>query len=165
MKNRMKRLFLGAIAIIAVFLCGARVVSATERTLPLIHGARTVALVNGEPVDLADLESALALRREATGGAKAGRKETLEVLRRLIDSRLAVQEGRKIGLDQLPETRRMVEAFAGTALREELMEKRVGKLAIPKRRRRGSTKRRPGSGISSPSCLRRRTTPKRCLTG
>ncbi len=133
MKSTAKRFSLGAIAIMAVFLCGARGVSAIETALPLIHGTRTVALVNGEPVALADLESALALRREATGGAKAGRRDVFEVLKRLIDSRLAVQEGRKIGLDQLPETRRMVDAFAGTALREELMEKQVGNLAVPEK--------------------------------
>ena len=77
MKSTAKRFSLGAIAIMAVFLCGARGVSAIETALPLIHGTRTVALVNGEPVALADLESALALRREATGGAKAGQERRL----------------------------------------------------------------------------------------
>jgi hypothetical protein len=133
MKSTVKRFSLGVVAILVVLLCGARGVSAIEKALPLIHGTRTVALVNGEPVALAELENALAVRRAATGGAKAGGKDTFEVLQHLIDSRLAVQEGRKIGLDQLPETRRMVDAFAGTALREELMEKQVGKLAVPEK--------------------------------
>ena len=133
MKSRVKRFSYAAIAIIAVFLCGARAVSAIETALPLVHGTKTVALVNGEPVALADLESAVALRGEATGGVKASRKDTFEVLRRLIDSRLAVQEGRRIGLDKLPETRNMVDAFARVALREQLMDRQVGKLTVPEK--------------------------------
>jgi hypothetical protein len=117
----------------AVLLCGERGVSASEKPLPLIGGSRTVALVNGEPVTLAEFESALALRREATRGAKVSKKDTLELLQRLIDSRLAVQEGRKIGLDQLPETRNMVDAYASTALREQLMEKQLGKVTLPEK--------------------------------
>ena len=44
-----------------------------------------------------------------------------------------MQEARKIGLDQLPETRKMVDAYAKTALREQLMDKQVGKLTVPEK--------------------------------
>ncbi|HUJ90585.1 MAG TPA: peptidyl-prolyl cis-trans isomerase [Syntrophorhabdales bacterium] len=129
----MKYFSLGAIAITAVLLCGDAGVCASEKPLPLVRREKTVALVNGEPVTVSDLESALALRHEATKGAKVSKKDTLELLQRLIDSRLAVQEARKIGLDQLSETRTMVDAYAKTALREQLMDRQVGKLAVPEK--------------------------------
>ncbi len=131
MKSTIKHFLYAAIAIIAALLCGASGVSAIEKALPLTHGPKTVALVNGEPVTLADLESAFALRSGVTGGAKAGRKDIFELVQRLINVRLAVQEARKIGLDQLPEIRQIVDAYARTTLREQLMEKQVGKVTVP----------------------------------
>jgi len=131
MKRTERYFSYAAMVIAALLLASGRGNCASDKALPLIHGIRTVALVNGEQVTLADMENALALRREVTGNAKAGKKDTLELLQRLINSRLMVQEARKIGLDELPETRGMVEAYARTALREQLMDKQVGKLTVP----------------------------------
>jgi len=121
------------IVITAIFLCWGRGDCTSDKALPLIHGSRAVAVVNGEPVTLADLDDALSLRRTATGDAKATAKETSELIQRLINTRLALQEARKIGLDNLPETKKMVDVFAKTALREQLMERQVGKLTVPEK--------------------------------
>jgi hypothetical protein len=122
-----------AVAITALLLACGRGNCASDKALPLIHGSRAVAVVNGEPVTLADLDDALALRRTATGKAKVTGKETSELLERLINTRLALQEARKIGLDDLPEIKKMVDVFARTALREQLMERQVGKLTVPEK--------------------------------
>jgi parvulin-like peptidyl-prolyl isomerase len=84
--------------------------------LPVLKGKKAAATVNGDPIALEELN------RDLSGASGASRSE---VLRRLINTVLIVQEAKRIGLDELPEIRKMVDAFASVTLREELMEKRV----------------------------------------
>jgi parvulin-like peptidyl-prolyl isomerase len=126
----MKRFFMAATVMVSIFLWAEAAMSASPGRLPLVQGKKTVALVNGEAITLDELNGTLASRSTA-GGRKAGPKETLEVLQRLIDARLAVQEGRKMGLPELPEVRNMVDSFARAALREELGERQVAKVTAP----------------------------------
>ena len=84
--------------------------------LPFIHGKKVVAIVTGEPITLDEFNRDLAMAR----GAKRS-----EVLQRLVNVRLIVQEAKRIGLDELPEIKNMIDAFSKVTLREELMERNV----------------------------------------
>jgi hypothetical protein len=54
---------------------------------------------------------------------KMDREKERALLNRLVNTRLIVQEARKIGLDQLSEVAKMVDAFSKETLREELVER------------------------------------------
>jgi parvulin-like peptidyl-prolyl isomerase len=84
--------------------------------LPVIKGKKVVATVAGEPILLDEFNRDLALAQGANRS---------EVLRRLVNVRLIVQEAKRIGLDELPEIKNMVDAFSKVTLREELMERQV----------------------------------------
>ena len=106
--------------VLRVFLIAGLLVGmagiAFGQDLPVIKGKKAAATVNGDPITLAELN------RDLAGAPGASRSE---VLRRLINASLVVQEARRIGLDELPEIRKMVDAFASVTLREELMERRI----------------------------------------
>lgn len=89
--------------------------------LPVVKGKKVVATVAGESISLDELNRDLA----SAQGAKRS-----EVLRRLINVRLIVQEARRIGLDDLPEIKNMVDAFSKVTLREELMERQVKDIRV-----------------------------------
>src|SRR5208337_4378688 len=82
---------------------------ASGKDLPVIKGKKTVATVNGDPITLEELD------RDVARAAGASRSE---VLRRLINASLIVQEAKRIGLNEQPEIRKMVESFASVTLRE-----------------------------------------------
>ncbi len=83
---------------------------------------QAVAEVNGDPIPLGELKRSLAsLHEGAAGGeAKAG-IDPSEVLDRLVTARLIVQEAATIGLDDLPEVRKSLEAFRKSTLRKMLL--------------------------------------------
>ena len=118
----------GLVPVIGIVLCiGLGAPFAFAQDLPLVKGKRIVASVNGEQIALDELAREIAvLKKEGTPGAKVDRKVELDVLQRLINTRLIVQEARNIGLDKLPENKMMVDAYAKEALREELAEKVMG---------------------------------------
>ena len=89
--------------------------------LPVIKGKEVVATVDGEPIKLDEFNRDLAL---AQGANKT------EVLRRLVNVRLIIQEAKRIGLDELPEVKNMVDAFSKVTLREELMERQVKDIKV-----------------------------------
>ncbi len=112
--------FLGMLLFASVAIC------ASGENLPVVRGKKTVALVNGEPVTLAEFNAALAaLHAEAAEGKRVGEENQARLLARLIDTRLVVQEARTIGFDGLPEIRNMVDVFARGTLRQELMDRQV----------------------------------------
>lgn len=88
----------------------------TGQDLPAVKGKKVVATVSGEPITLDEFNRELTL---AQGTSKP------ELLRRLININLIAQEAKRIGLDELPEIKNMVDAFSKVTLREELMERRV----------------------------------------
>lgn len=89
--------------------------------LPVIKGKKVVATVTGEPITLEELNRDLAF---ASGASQS------EVLGRLINVNLVVQEGKRIGLDELPEIKNMVDAFSKATLREALMERQVKDIRV-----------------------------------
>ena len=94
---------------------------ASGQNLPTLKGKKVVATVNGEPITLDEFNRELALSH----GNKTGKEDRLELLRRLINVRLIIQEGRRMGLDELREIEKMVDVFSRETLREELMERHV----------------------------------------
>ena len=107
--------------ILVIFLSIGIIGSASGQDLPAIKGKKVVATVSGEPITLDEFNRELAL---AQGTSKS------ELLRRLINISLIVQEAKRIWLDELPEIKNMVDAFSKVVLREELMERRVKDIRV-----------------------------------
>jgi hypothetical protein len=96
----------------------------SEKNLPVIHGRKGVATVNGEPIFLDELKQYFP--PSATPGQSPPTPEEVKsVLKRLINTRLIIQEAKRMGLDQLREIQMQQEVFARVALREALMERCV----------------------------------------
>jgi parvulin-like peptidyl-prolyl isomerase len=97
----------------------------SEEKLPVIGGKRIVATVNDEVITLKEFKEELASLQEA--GSKKGSqgKEEGELLKRLINARLIIQEARRMGLDELKELKERVEVFSRVTLREELIERYI----------------------------------------
>ncbi len=111
------------ITLVAGLLAGI-VGIASGQDLPVIKGKKVAATVAGEPITLDELNRDLGFAQ----GAKRS-----EVLRRLINVRLSVQEAKRIGLDELPEIKSMVDAFSKVTLREELMERQIKDISVDDR--------------------------------
>jgi len=91
---------------------------AAEGKLPVIEGVVAVATVNDEPITLEEFNRAIAASHAAKTGAKtAGRVDYSKIMNRIINTRLIVLEARNIGLDELPEIKKMVADYS----RETLM--------------------------------------------
>jgi parvulin-like peptidyl-prolyl isomerase len=113
-----------------VFICGLILfceasLFAAERELPVIKGQKIVAMLNDEPITLEEFKQELAtLNMVRTEKEKTDKKNEGELLQRLINSRLIVQEGRRIGLDELPDVKNLADVFSKVTLREMLVERR-----------------------------------------
>lgn len=85
-----------------------------------------VALVNDEPITLEEFSEALGSVHEGKVEEKttAG-KDYGKVLKRLINTKLIIQEARAMGLDELPEVKNMMDGFFMATLRTLLTEQRV----------------------------------------
>jgi len=122
----MTQLFWAMVTCLGVFLYTGTWVAAATAKLPVVQGKRIVAKVNGEPVFLDDLNQSSAASRAGTAtGKKVDGTRRAEILQRLINARLVVQEARKMGLDDLPEIKNMVDVYSRATLREQLMAKVV----------------------------------------
>ncbi len=81
-----------------------------------------VAILEGEPVTFWDLTKGLAsVHSGASGEVTSVAKNYEKVFDRVIATRLIVLEAMTIGLDEIPEIREPLDAFATTTLREMLM--------------------------------------------
>jgi parvulin-like peptidyl-prolyl isomerase len=99
---------------------------ASEQNLPMVQGQKIVATVNDEPITLEEFNQELAsLHAGVTEEKKVGKTKESELLRRLINMRLIVQEARRIGLDELPEVKNMVDVYSRVTLRELLIERHL----------------------------------------
>jgi len=101
--------------------------------LPVVDDEPVLATVNGEPIALADYYGELT---DLHGGAaepatKVPRKNPAELLDRLINTELIVQEGINIGLDELPAIRRAVEQRSAEVLRDLLFERQTEHITAP----------------------------------
>lgn len=122
----MKRFGVKLTGIAACLLFFAITVNGAEQKLPIIKGKKVVAMVNGEPITLEEFNGELAdLNKGKPEKEKTDKKGETELLNRLINSRLMVQEGKRIGLDELPETKNLVDVFSRIALRETLVERQL----------------------------------------
>jgi len=91
-----------------------------------------VAKVNDEKITMADMTKALgSLHEEMTEGKAARKKDFAELLKRLINSQLIIQEGRNMGLDQLEEIKAAIAGFEKKNLREALLKDAVKDIQVP----------------------------------
>jgi hypothetical protein len=86
-----------------------------------------VAEVDGVPITLRNLRRSLMPTGEEEGeeASQPGTGTPLEVLGRSVDVRLIAREGREIGLDELPEVRKLVDAFTSRRTRDRLIQNHV----------------------------------------
>ena len=112
------------LAVILLFIGTTGFVS--DKDLPTIKGKKTVATVNDEPITLDEFNQELATLHQGIGEDQKSEKEKLsELLKRLINTRLIIQEARRMGLDELKELKERADVFARQTLRDELMERQV----------------------------------------
>jgi parvulin-like peptidyl-prolyl isomerase len=125
-RSEMKYFSLVLKTILAVSLLAVTTGFASDQKLPILAGKRVVATVNGDPITLDEFNRELmALHRGVTEEKKVGRENSLELLKRLVNTKLIIQEAGRIGLDQLPEVKNMVDVFSRVTLRELLAERHV----------------------------------------
>ena len=94
--------------------------------LPRIEGKETVATVNGESITLEELKrQVLSLHGEREGEEPISNENASGLLDRMIDLVLIIQEGRNIGLDELPDVEKPARAYEIRTLHEMLFERRV----------------------------------------
>jgi parvulin-like peptidyl-prolyl isomerase len=120
------------IVLIIFLLIGATAAFAADQKLPVINGKKTVATVNDEPITLDELNQEVSSLK---GGKSTEQKkdEGSDLLRRLVNTKLIIQEAGRIGLDQLQEVKNMLDVFSRITLRELLAERQVKDLkADPK---------------------------------
>ena len=111
---------------LAVFLLTGTSGVASDKDLPVVGGKKAVATINGEPVTLEEFNQGLSMLSEGTGGnEKVAKEGRFELLKRLINTRLIIQEARRVGLDEIPELEKRIEVFSRVTLREELMGKQA----------------------------------------
>ena len=111
---------------LAVLLLAGTIGFASNKELPVVEGKKTVATINGEPITLEEFNQELSMLSEGTGGnEKVAKEKRIELLKRLINTRLIIQEARRMGLDELKELKERVDVFSKVALRDELMERQL----------------------------------------
>jgi len=125
-KGRMEQSIRIVGIILAAFLFIGVTGFVSDKDLPVIKGRKVVALVNGEPITLDELNDELTMLHQGVKGReKVGKEQISNLLRRLINTRLIVQEGRRMGLDELKELKERVDVFAKVTLRDELIERQI----------------------------------------
>ncbi len=97
---------------------------------PLFSGF-PLALVGDEPVTLGEFTGALATSHgELSGETQTAPIDYAKILKRLINTRLAVEEAKTMGIDELPEIQKDVEVFSRQTLRELVMEELTKDIVI-----------------------------------
>lgn len=93
-----------------------------------------VAMVNDEKITLEELTKSLgSVHEDMTEGKTARKKDFADLLKRLINSQLIIQEGRNMGLDQLEEVKKAVDSFRKKLLRETLLKEQVKDVKVPEK--------------------------------
>lgn len=88
-----------------------------------------MATVNGEPIRLKDLAEVLASSHEERAEkGHAAKIDYSELLKRLVNIKLILQEASRMGFDELPEVKEMVDVYSKKALREQLLATRLKSL-------------------------------------
>jgi len=117
-RKDMRRFFVPLITAM-IFLVSAVVEGAPMvPNLPKVAGKPVLATVNGEPLTLKEFDSALAsLHEGTTDNVLRPRSKPTDILERLINAKLILQEARNIGLDALPEAVAAVKLYEEDSLR------------------------------------------------
>jgi parvulin-like peptidyl-prolyl isomerase len=110
--------------ILAVSLLAVTIGFASDQELPVTKGKKIVAMVNDEPITLDEFNREVSSLK-GSKSAEGKKDGDSELLRRLINTKLIIQEARKIGLDELDEVKNMVDVFSRVTLRELLAERRL----------------------------------------
>ena len=119
----MKRTLL--VALIFLLLTGLPAFG-SEKKLPTFGGKRAVASVNDEPITLEEFNRAIAAMHAARQPEEiAGRIDFSKIINRMINTRLIGLEARNIGLDQLPEVKKLVADNSRETLMKLLLENQV----------------------------------------
>jgi len=122
----MKYFYFGTPIVLSILLLVGAMGFASEQNLPMVEGKRIVATVNDEPITLEEFNQELAsLHAGVTEEKKVGKTKESALLRRLINMRLILQEAKRIGLDELPEVKNMVDVYSKATLRELLIERHL----------------------------------------
>lgn len=109
--------------------------SSATITIPLAstqEADRPVAMVNNEAITVDDLRDSIASIHEGKSEDKKGETrqaakiDFMELLQRLIDGALIIQEARAIGLDELPEVQNSLDVFRQVTLRGMVRGEIVG---------------------------------------
>jgi hypothetical protein len=119
----MKYLCSGLKIVLTVSLFAVTVGFASDQKLPVVGGEKVVATVNGEPMTLREFDQELKALERTAGHQEVGMQSKNELLRRMINTRLIIQEARRMGLHELPELKNRVEVFSRVTLRDALMER------------------------------------------
>jgi len=93
--------------------------------LPAIGGMETVASVNGEPITLDELLRQVGAFHSGVAEATVRKPDVPALLDRIVNSRLILQESRRIGLDQLPEFKNQVESLRLGQVKNLLVSRQV----------------------------------------
>jgi parvulin-like peptidyl-prolyl isomerase len=92
--------------------------SPARADLPLVGGKPVLARINGEPLTLEEFERSLAgIHAGTADNTRRSLPHPSQLLDRLINGKLVLQEARNIGLDELPEVQRAERAFEEDTLR------------------------------------------------
>lgn len=98
----------------------------SEGNLPVVDGKMTVATVNGEPIFLDEFNEAIGASHARSFKRKtAGSIDYSPIMKRLINIRLIVIEGRNMGLHELPEIIDRLDAYSRENLMSLLLEQQV----------------------------------------
>jgi parvulin-like peptidyl-prolyl isomerase len=85
-----------------------------------------VAVVNDEPITFGDLTRSIASSHTGrTQEATAVRKDYASLLKRIVSTKLIVQEARNIGLDELPEIEEKIDKYSTDLLISSLMAEQL----------------------------------------
>ena len=107
-------------------MCAVLPAYAAEGKLPVIGGKKAVATVNEEPITLEEFNRAIAASHASRlAEEKAGRIDYSKIIDRLINTRLIVLEARNIGLDELPEVKKLVADYSDETLMGILLASQV----------------------------------------
>jgi hypothetical protein len=112
------------------FLCTTPAVAA-DLKLPVVDGKEIVATVNKAPITLEELNRAIAAAHaERPREAAAGRVDFSNIMNRLITTRLIALEARNMGLDELPEIKSELNAYARQLQMEIVFERHVRDIRV-----------------------------------
>lgn len=120
--------------VFSIFHAGV-LASPSRPYLPLVEGKPVVALINGEPLTLEEFDRQLAdIHGGMTDNATKSLTDPSQLLDRLINAKLVLQEARRIGLDELPEVRSAVKTNEEDTLRGMLYGYHVRNIRKPDRK-------------------------------